>query len=156
MRDGNCIGGAPGFFFGYAAAVLALTATLKVIGFFATGPEQGRSDVVLDFVTNRELMILAAMLEYLLAAFLIRSRKLWMSACSLGYFLVCATIYQGALAALGNLPCNCLGATLRFVGLTENSTRVLTRSILGSLWAGLIIVVIIPYLKDRLARRRTV
>ena len=128
------------FFFRYAALVLILTATLKIIGFFETSPRNTTPDVILNFLTARELMIFSAFLEFSVAAILVFRGNVWIRTFALAYFSMCAAIYQVALASMGDIPCNCLG-TLGFIGIGDEAPRILARVILASFWMGILFLI---------------
>jgi cobalamin synthase len=125
-------------FWHYAACVLILTASLKLLSIFMTPPGHSRPDVIISFLTNRELMILSALVEYLVAGTLLFSGDRRISCFALFYFTACASIYQAALLSLGGLPCNCLGAVVELVGLGADVSKLITWGILASLWIGIV------------------
>jgi hypothetical protein len=93
---------------------------------------QVRGDVVVSVLTNREVLLLASLLEIGVAVCLLRSRDPWKLAILVLYFSACATVYQLGLFAQGDTGCQCLGAAADWLG--TGKTTLIARAVLFLFW----------------------
>ncbi len=114
------------------AAILILTALLKLLHFLQMPISNARPDVVVNFISNRELLLLSALFEVSVAAYLLKSIDAWRSALAILYFSLCATIYHLGLLVQGDLPCPCLGVVSDWMG--HGVTTFVSRIILLVFW----------------------
>ena len=116
-----------------AAVCLTLTSVLKLSLFFRLPVIGSPADTVLPFLSQRELLLLAAISELVVAVLVSQVAGKWQSSLWLLYFSSCATLYQcGLLFNIHQQPCRCLGVAEQWLGTKYAGT--LSRVILAFLW----------------------
>lgn len=124
------------------AVILLATAALKAISFVSLPPVIPRLDLVLGFVTQRELLLLAIIFELGVALCLLRSRDLQRSALLVLYFATVASLYHLGLLLQGDPPCRCLGVASNWLGDSSKTGTWISRGLLATFWAGSLYVLV--------------
>lgn len=114
------------------ALTLFATALLKVLHMFQMPISRVRGDTVVMVFTNREVLLLASMLEIGVATCVLTTRVPWRLAILTLYFCACATLYQLGLFAQGDPECQCFGAATDWMG--AGKTTLIARTVLLLLW----------------------
>jgi hypothetical protein len=119
-----------------AAVLLLVTALSKVLDSAHQNSYFQEPDPLFAFVTNRELMLLAAMLEVGVATYLWLSRDIKSRGWALLYFCCAAATYKiGSLFTYDLKPCSCLGIIGRTLRLNTGELEFITWSLLALLFA---------------------
>lgn len=124
-----------GFLYG-AAACLLLTGFAKLTTSIGESSYLGRRDVLLWFMTNRQLMFVASVFELAAGWFILGRSRL---AVVERVFIVCwiamvFLVYRVGLLWVGyRETCNCAGDLWSWIGLSQNEADFLMLGILGYL-----------------------
>ncbi len=115
------------------ALTLLVTAFLKLLYFWGMPVSRVKADPVIGFLTVREALFLASMVELAVARLLWTPASLRQSACVVLYFSVCATLYQIGLVLSGfEQHCSCLSVMTAWLG--ARTTTLLSRALLVVFW----------------------
>ncbi|MCL4180008.1 MAG: hypothetical protein KJ072_19955 [Verrucomicrobia bacterium] len=125
-----------------AMGVLVITAILKLFSVASEARGLGISDPLFDFLTTRQVLLLAAMFELTVAAALFMNRNL-LTRCGLLLWISAVFVaYRVGLAAVGfDGHCPCLGALnyglpISPAVMDRLALGLLVFLVAGSLWCG--------------------
>ncbi len=119
-----------------AAVLLVALAVSKVLDSTNENPFFQQPDPLLPFLTNRQLMLLAAMFEVGVATYLWLSHNLSSRGWALLYFCAAAAAYKiGSLFVYNVKPCACLGIIGRYLNLGTGELELYTWVLLALLGA---------------------
>lgn len=95
--------------------LLMVLAVLKIVHFLRL-PMSLKADPVVDFITERELLIIVAGFEIIISAFLLAGQNAVRDGLIMLHFCAVATLYQISLTLIGDPPCGCLGIANEWIG----------------------------------------
>lgn len=115
--------------FAVAAAFLVVTAILKLIAVFELPAVEIKPDAVIFFLTKREAMLLAGILEVLIAYVLTVNSCVMTRACLLWMFCLVALVYHAGVILLPDADgCACLGLMETWIG--DRSSELISLTML--------------------------
>jgi hypothetical protein len=116
------------------AAVLMLTALFKLNGAaYEVGVLTLANPIVL-FLTNRQVLLVAAMVEAAVGVALIRSKSDWVRTYYLSWLVILFATYRAWMVYLGiGEPCRCLGSVGQWIGISTRAADRLSLALLGYL-----------------------
>jgi hypothetical protein len=120
-----------------ACVLLAVTAGAKLISALGEGRILAAADPLFGFLSNRQVLFLAAAVELGVVAFIWNHRSEFFRIGLLAWISTLFLAYRAGLWAIGYQgACKCLGHLSEAIGLTPASTDLLMKGVLFYLLAG--------------------
>ena len=111
----------------FCGGVLLLTGALKFLDVIKDSPYLQEGDVLLPFLTNKELMLMAGSLEIVVAMYVWISNSLQRRSFALLWFVITISVYKwGRTYMHATVPCSCLGVLGRALKLSSGWINFLT------------------------------
>jgi hypothetical protein len=132
-----------GSFVWSAVVILAVTAVIKLTAATGEGRILAQPDPLVAFFSNRQIMVLAALLEALVVSLILRERDRLRQAALVAWIGTGFLMYRAGLWWVGyEGACSCLGNVTRTIGLSPAMEDLGVKVLLGYLVLGSYSVVI--------------
>ncbi|HRZ54552.1 MAG TPA: hypothetical protein P5525_03725 [Candidatus Paceibacterota bacterium] len=119
------------------ALVLASTALAKVVSISLTAPLLDRPDDLVGFLTLRQVLLVAALLEIGVIRFLVEKRSAGDRLLAVAWLSTIFAAYRSGLRVVGHTGyCACLGSLPKLLGVGERYSDAVMFGILAFLIAG--------------------
>lgn len=113
------------------ALILIATAILKVLEVTKQNAYFEEPDAVTGFLSNRQMLLLAAAFEAGVACYLLRSKSIKISSWVILWFCSIVAVYKIFLKmTYATVPCACLGIITKALKLSTHQAEVVTWSLL--------------------------
>ena len=120
-----------------SVVILAVTALGKLLSILGEEAILSRPNPLFSFLTNRQVMLIAAILEVVVVYCAVFSDQLDRGLWGVGWLGTVFFAYRAGLWGVGySAPCSCLGGFTEAIGLPQDMPNVIMEVVLGYLLVG--------------------
>lgn len=114
------------------STILLLTSFAKLVDASGVDRYFAESSPLISAFSNRQMLVISAIIEMAIVGFVILRRARWQSAAAILWFCVLISVYKIAVNSLGySIPCSCLGVISKKLKLSNFENERLTWLILA-------------------------